>query len=116
MTAPDCLFCKIVAGDVPATVVHRGERTVAFRDINPQAPVHILVIPREHLAGFGEVTDEQTELMGRLTRTVARVAAQEGIGASGYRCVVNSGVDAQQSVPHLHWHVLGGRPLGWPPG
>ena len=112
----DCLFCKIVAGQVPATFVYRDDDVVAFRDLNPQAPVHVLVVPRKHIAGFADARDEDEVLIGILARTAARVAEQEGVLETGFRSVVNTGADAQQSVQHLHIHVLGGRPMGWPPG
>lgn len=112
----DCLFCKIVAGEVPADIVYQDEDAIVIHDINPQAPVHVLVIPRLHIAGFDGIQPEQQELMGRLAVVAARVAGQEGVSESGFRSVVNRGPDAQQSVPHLHIHVLGGRKMSWPPG
>ncbi len=112
----DCLFCKIAAGEIPATIVYQDSDVVAFRDVNPQAPVHVLVIPRRHFAGFDEADTEDEALVGRVARAAARVADMEGIADSGFRCVVNRGEDAQQSVPHLHMHVLGGRQMTWPPG
>jgi histidine triad (HIT) family protein len=112
----DCLFCRIVAGAVPAQVVYSDDDLLAFRDIQPQAPVHVLVVPRKHIATFGDLTDEDEGLVGRMARAAARIADDEGVGESGYRCVVNAGPDANQSVPHLHLHVLGGRPMSWPPG
>lgn len=112
----DCLFCRISLGDIPADIVYQDGDVVAFRDIQPQAPVHILVIPRKHVAGFAETSEEDRELLGRLAQVAAHIATLEGVGQSGFRCVVNSGADAQQSVHHLHMHVLGGRPMSWPPG
>lgn len=112
----DCLFCKIVSGEVPADIVFQDEDVVAFRDVNPQAPVHVLVVPRVHIAGFDEIDPEHEVLVGRVARAAARIAAREGIAGSGFRAVVNRGPDAQQSVPHLHLHVLGGRSMTWPPG
>jgi histidine triad (HIT) family protein len=112
----DCLFCRIVAGSIPADVVYRDEHVTAFRDIQPQAPQHLLVIPNEHLASTNDLAEEQDELGGRLLRTAARVAREAGIADSGYRLVVNTGADAMQSVSHIHVHVVGGRHLGWPPG
>lgn len=112
----DCLFCKIVAREMPADFVYEDENVVAFRDVNPQAPMHVLVVPRKHIGGFGEATEDDEQLIGKVARTAAQVAAQEGVAESGYRSVVNSGPHAQQSVPHLHMHVLGGRQMGWPPG
>ena len=111
-----CLFCSIVSGDVPADIVYRDDDVMAFRDIQPQAPVHVLVVPLKHIANFGELGTDDDELMGKIARAVARVANDEGVAESGYRSVVNAGPDASQSVPHLHVHVLGGRALGWPPG
>lgn len=109
----DCLFCRIVAGEIPAQIVYQDEHTVAFRDINPQAPVHVLVIPREHIPSIAALEgDACSDLMA----AIRKVAEQEGIAESGYRVVTNHGRDAQQTVFHLHWHVLGGRALGWPPG
>ncbi|GAC1445076.1 MAG: histidine triad nucleotide-binding protein [Chloroflexota bacterium] len=111
----DCLFCKIVDGDIPARVVFEDNDTLAFHDIDPQAPVHILVIPRRHVSGLPDAVEE-LELLGRVMQTATRVAQQQGVSPTGFRCVVNSGHDAQQSVQHLHMHVLGGRGLSWPPG
>jgi histidine triad (HIT) family protein len=114
--AEDCLFCGIVAGRVPADVVAEGERTVAFRDIDPQAPVHVLVIPRRHVASAATVEAGDAEVVADLLLAARAVAEQEGVLESGYRLVFNVGDDALNSVPHLHLHVLGGRRLGWPPG
>ncbi|MDQ2743961.1 MAG: histidine triad nucleotide-binding protein [Chloroflexota bacterium] len=112
----DCIFCKLVLGEIPAQTVYQDESVVAFRDLNPHAPVHVLVVPRKHFAGFGDAAEEDEQLLGHVARTAARVAQLEGIGESGFRCVVNSGEDAQQTVHHLHLHVLGGRKMSWPPG
>jgi histidine triad (HIT) family protein len=112
----DCLFCKIVAHEIPATMVFEDDHLVAFRDIQPQAPVHVLVVPRKHIPRFSDLGEEDEALVGKLARAAARIAGDEEIGETGYRVVVNSGPDAQQSVPHLHLHVLGGRPMSWPPG
>lgn len=112
----DCLFCGIVSGEIPADIVYRDSDVLAFRDIQPKAPVHVLVIPQKHISNFGEVLAEDEPLMGKIARAVAHVAEQEGVAETGYRSVVNAGPDAAQSVPHLHVHVLGGRSLGWPPG
>lgn len=116
MAGEDCLFCKIVAGAVPSDMVRDDEWTVAFRDIDPQAPTHVLVVPREHIPSVAALEQDQAELVGRLFLAAAEVARQEGIAASGYRLVLNEGRDALQSVAHVHLHVLGGRRLGWPPG
>jgi histidine triad (HIT) family protein len=114
--AEHCLFCGIVTGNVPADVVRDGERTVAFRDVNPQAPVHVLVIPRDHHADLGALAAADPTLLAEVFREAAAVAAAEGLADSGYRVVLNSGRDSGQTVAHLHAHVLGGRGLGWPPG
>ncbi|HZU07838.1 MAG TPA: histidine triad nucleotide-binding protein [Chloroflexota bacterium] len=112
----DCLFCRIIAGELPATVVYRDEALTAIRDIRPQAPTHILILPNLHIESTNELTDEHTLLMGRVLRLAAELARQEGIAAGGYRLVVNTGPDAGQSVGHFHLHLLGGRRMGWPPG
>jgi histidine triad (HIT) family protein len=114
----DCLFCGIVAGDVPAEVVRTDERTVAFRDINPQAPTHVLVIPKRHLANAGVVTAEDAEDVAALLVAARAVADAEGVGGDdrGYRLVFNVGPDALNSVDHLHLHMIGGRTFDWPPG
>jgi histidine triad (HIT) family protein len=115
-TDPDCLFCKIIAGAIPSTVVHEDEATLAFRDLEPQAPTHVLVIPRHHVPNVAALADEEPEDAAALLRAVAAVAAQEGIAEGGYRTVFNTGADAQQTVFHAHIHVLGGRAMTWPPG
>jgi len=112
----ECLFCRIVQGEIAADIVYQDESVIAFRDIQPQVPTHVLVVPRRHVAGYNDLTKDDDALLGSVGRAAAHVAQLEGIGSSGYRCVVNSGQDALQSVPHLHVHVLGGRPLSWPPG
>lgn len=112
----ECLFCRIAAGDVPADLLYEDAEVVAFPDINPQAPVHILVVPRRHLSDLTQAANEDPGVMPHLASAVARVAAQGGVAESGYRTVINTGPDAQQSVQHLHVHVLGGRTMGWPPG
>lgn len=112
----DCLFCRIIAGEIPADVVHTDNISVAFRDINPQAPTHILVIPREHLDSLDEAGQRDEATLGHLLRVAARLANQEGLSESGYRTVINTGAGAGQSVFHLHIHVLGGRQMTWPPG
>lgn len=112
----DCLFCKIIAGQIPAQVVYQDEHVIAFRDINPTAPTHVLVIPRQHIASVNEASKENAELLGRLFVTAKEVAKLEGLTEKGYRLVVNCGEDAGQTVFHLHLHVIGGRSLGWPPG
>jgi len=116
MSEQKCLFCKIVAGEIPAEKVFEDNRAVAFRDVNPQAPVHVLVIPRAHLESLDDATQRDEALLGHLLRVAARVANSEGLSESGYRTVVNTGTDAGQSVLHVHVHLLGGRTLAWPPG
>ncbi|MCW2814586.1 MAG: histidine triad protein [Nocardioides sp.] len=111
----DCLFCKIVAGEIPAEVVHTTERTVAFRDVNPQAPTHVLVVPKDHYADAAALAAGDPETSAELVRTAAAVATAEGHGAD-YRLVFNTGAGAGQTVFHTHLHVLAGRDLGWPPG
>lgn len=112
---PDCLFCRIVAGELPSRKVYEDEEVVAFRDIQPVAPTHILVVPRRHLDGLAAARPEDAPLLGRLLDAARRVAEQEGL-AEGYRVVVNQGAHGGQSVGHLHLHVLGGRSMQWPPG
>lgn len=113
---PDCLFCAIAAGDIPATVVLDGKRTVAFRDISPQAPTHVLVIPRDHYPDVAAVVGAGGGLLDELVGQAHQVAVAEGIDASGYRIVFNTGREGGQTVAHAHAHVLGGRPMTWPPG
>ena len=113
---PDCIFCKIVAGDIPAEVVHESPTTVAFRDLTPQAPTHVLVVPKRHVSGFAELAASDGELLASVAALANEVAVQEGLMPDGFRVVVNQGPNAGQSVFHMHWHVLGGRLLGWPPG
>jgi histidine triad (HIT) family protein len=112
----DCLFCRIVAGEIPAGIVKRSEDAVAFRDIDPRAPTHVLVIPTRHLPAVRDARPGDDALLGGLLRFAAEVAAELGLDAGGYRIVTNTGKDAGQSVDHLHFHVLGGRKLSWPPG
>ena len=112
----DCLFCRIVAGEVQATIVRRSEHAVAFRDIDPRAPTHVLVIPTKHVAAVRDAGEAEDALLGRVLRFAAEVATELGLDAGGYRIVTNTGKDAGQSVDHLHFHVLGGRALSWPPG
>jgi histidine triad (HIT) family protein len=114
-TDQDCLFCKIVAGDVPGDVVHETETTLAFRDIEPQAPTHVLVIPRSHHPNVAELSAKEPDTAVDLLNAVAAIADQEGLG-DGYRLVFNTGAQAHQTVFHVHAHVLGGRTFGWPPG
>ncbi len=111
----DCLFCRIVAGEIPARKVYEDEYTFAFEDIDPKAPTHILVVPKKHIRGLKEVSSEDAEIVGRCHLTAAHVARERGI-ENGYRTVLNVGPGAGQSVFHLHVHLLGGRDLKWPPG
>ncbi|HXX89137.1 MAG TPA: histidine triad nucleotide-binding protein [Acidimicrobiales bacterium] len=113
---PDCVFCGIVAGSVPADVVHRGEHTIAFRDLHPQAPVHVLVIPRRHVENAATVSHDDAVLLAEMLVAARRVAEAEGIAEPGYRLVFNVGDDGGNTVGHLHLHVIGGRRMGWPPG
>lgn len=114
MSEESCLFCKIIAGEIPGELVHQDEQCVVIRDINPQAPMHVLVIPREHLESLDDASQKEEGLLGHLLRVGARVANDES--QDSYRTVINTGAGAGQSVFHLHVHVLGGRRLGWPPG
>jgi histidine triad (HIT) family protein len=110
----DCLFCRIVRREIPATIVREDEYTLAFRDIDPKAPTHVLVIPKTHVASLADSPDAAT--LGRLLLSAAEIAKAEGIETSGYRTVINTGADAGQTVHHVHVHLLGGRHLKWPPG
>jgi histidine triad (HIT) family protein len=112
---PDCIFCKIVAKQIPANVVFQDEDVTAFRDINPQMPVHVLVVPNQHIANTEALEPEHDALIGALVRAARAVAHQEG-ATGGYRLVINTGPDAQNTVAHLHLHVLAGRAMSWPPG
>jgi histidine triad (HIT) family protein len=111
----DCLFCKIVEGDIPTKKVYEDEDVVAFNDINPQSPVHLLVVPRRHIASLDAATQEDQALLGRILLTAQQLARENGV-ETGYRVVNNCGAPAGQSVFHVHFHLLGGRALGWPPG
>ena len=112
----DCVFCRIVAGEIPATKVHDDDRIIAIRDLHPVAPVHLLLMPRAHIASAAELTDDDAPLAGRLLATAASLARTEGIADGGYRLVVNAGAQGGQTVGHLHVHLLGGRQMQWPPG
>ena len=111
-----CIFCRIVEGSIPAKLVYQDEHTLAFDDITPQAPVHTLVIPKRHVAAVQELSEADQALLGQLLLTCCKVATDKGLAESGYRIVANTGRDGGQSVFHLHFHVLGGRHLAWPPG
>jgi histidine triad (HIT) family protein len=113
---PDCLFCRIVAGELPSTKVTEDDVVVAIRDINPRAPTHILLLSREHIASAAELGESHAALLGRLFATAAELARQEGIADAGYRIVTNVGRWGGQSVDHLHFHLMGGRAFEWPPG
>ena len=112
----DCLFCKIANGDISAAIVYQDERIVAFKDINPQAPTHILIVPRAHHATLLDVEETNHEVMGSIISVANQLAKERGLDKSGYRLVLNCGEGAGQSVFHIHFHLLGGRPLQWPPG
>ncbi len=112
---PDCLFCKIIAREIPSQLIHEDSQCVVFKDIQPQAPTHVLIVPKKHVSGLSACSDEDKPLLGHLQRVAAFVAEEAGI-ASGYRLLTNNGRSAGQSVDHLHYHLLGGRPMNWPPG
>lgn len=112
----DCLFCKIAAGTIPSKKAFENAEFVAFHDINPAAPTHILVIPRQHIGSVADTNEQNAPLLGRMMAAIAMIAREVGVEASGYRVVTNIGEAAGQSVPHIHFHILGGRPLTWPPG
>ena len=115
MTDP-CLFCRIVRGEIPASIVYQDADVLAFRDINPQAPTHLLIIPTRHVPDMLHLGAEESALLGRIFSLAAQLARDEGIAGEGFRFVANTGPAAGQTVPHLHFHLLGGRPLAWPPG
>jgi histidine triad (HIT) family protein len=112
----DCIFCKIAAGTIPANIVYQNDDVLAFRDLNPQAPTHILVIPKKHIATTNDITAGDATLIGNMYLTAKHIAKDEGIADSGYRTVMNCNRGAGQTVFHIHLHVLGGRPMSWPPG
>jgi histidine triad (HIT) family protein len=114
--APDCIFCRIVAGELPADIVDRSDHAIAFRDRSPQAPTHVLVIPRRHIENAGTLESEDAPALIDMVVMAQRVAEGDGVAGSGYRLVFNVGDDATNTVPHLHLHVLGGRRMTWPPG
>jgi histidine triad (HIT) family protein len=111
-----CLFCKIIAGEIPGAIVYQDDRVVAFKDINPQAPTHVLVVPRRHIATLNDLGDGDDQLVGEMIRRGAAIATANGHADRGYRTVFNCNADAGQTVFHIHLHVLGGRPMTWPPG
>lgn len=112
----NCLFCKIVNRDIPAAIVYEDDRVLAFNDINPQAPSHVLVIPKRHVASLNDIDAEDDALIGEVVRRAAAIADERGLTASGFRTVFNTGRDGGQTVFHVHLHLLGGRPMAWPPG
>ncbi|HET90637.1 MAG TPA: histidine triad nucleotide-binding protein [Chloroflexi bacterium] len=115
MRKQDCVFCRIVRGEAPAQIIYQDEQVTAFRDLNPQSPTHVLIVPNRHISGVAEVDQEDAAVLGQLFVVARRVAEQEHV-ADGFRLVVNNGRPAGQSVFHLHVHLLGGRAMGWPPG
>ena len=116
MSTSDCIFCKIVSGEVPSETVHQDEHCVAFNDLSPQAPVHILVIPRKHVDSLDKATAGDSEMLGHLLYSAAEIARELGVAEDGYRVVINTNADGGQTVFHLHVHLLGGRPFVFPPG
>jgi histidine triad (HIT) family protein len=112
----DCLFCKVVAGQVPATLVFQNDHVVAFKDITPRAPTHVLIVPRRHIATLNELSPEDDALVGEMVRAAAAIAKDQGLSERGYRTVFNCNAEAGQTVFHIHLHLLGGRPMTWPPG
>ena len=112
----DCIFCKIVAGQIDSKKIFEDDQCVAFDDVSPQAPVHTLVIPKQHVSSLEEIPREETTLMGHLLQVCRIVAKKKNVETNGYRVVINTGVEGGQTVSHLHLHVLGGRPMTWPPG
>jgi histidine triad (HIT) family protein len=116
MTMSDCLFCKIISRDIPASIVYEDDQLVAVNDINPPAPTHVLVIPKRHIATLADVRPEDDQLVGEMVRRAAAIAKERGLSAGGFRTVFNTNRDAGQTVFHIHLHLLGGRPMHWPPG
>jgi histidine triad (HIT) family protein len=112
----DCLFCKIINREIPASIVYEDERVLAFNDINPQAPTHVLVVPKRHIASLSDLAEGDDQIVGEVVRRAAAIAQDRGIAAGGYRTVFNTNRDAGQTVFHVHLHLLGGRSMRWPPG
>jgi len=112
----DCIFCKIIAGDIPADIIYQNDDVLAFRDLNPQAPTHVLVIPKKHISTINDLQTEDAELVGKMYLAAKQIARDEGIDESGYRTVMNCNEGAGQTVFHIHLHILGGRRMTWPPG
>ncbi|WP_369623991.1 histidine triad nucleotide-binding protein [Marinobacterium sp. BA1] len=111
----DCLFCKILEGEIPAERVYEDDQVIAFRDINPQAPFHCLIIPRKHIATLNDIADEDREVVGHMIQVASKIAQQQGFDQDGYRTVFNCNTHGGQTVYHIHLHLLGGKPMGWPP-
>ena len=116
MAGDDCIFCKIASGSVKAVVVYADDRVIAFDDIKPRAPVHVVIVPRRHIGMLSELEEKDAGLLGELLMAAKKIAEEKGIAGSGYRIVANCGKDAGQEVPHIHIHLLGGRKFAWPPG
>jgi histidine triad (HIT) family protein len=116
MSNENCLFCKILAGDIPADIVYESDTAIAFRDINPKAPTHVLIIPRKHISTINDIEEDDQTIVGSLYSAAREIAAAEGIADEGYRAVMNCNEGAGQTVFHIHLHLLGGRALTWPPG
>jgi len=112
----DCLFCKIVRSEIPASIVYQDDHMVAFDDINPQAPTHVLIVPRRHVSTLNDLDADDDQLVGEMVRRAAAIASERGISAGGYRTVFNTNREAGQTVFHIHLHLIGGRPMHWPPG
>jgi histidine triad (HIT) family protein len=112
----DCLFCKIIRREIPSSIVYEDDRVLAFNDINPEAPTHVLIIPKRHIASLNDLTPDDDEIVGEVVRRAAAIAADRGLASGGYRTVFNTNRDAGQTVFHIHLHLLGGRRLRWPPG
>jgi histidine triad (HIT) family protein len=112
----DCLFCRLIAREIPASIVYEDDRVIAFNDINPQGPTHVLVVPKRHIATLNDLTPEDDAIVGEVVRRAASIAADRGIAAGGFRVVFNTNRDAGQTVFHIHLHLIGGRSLAWPPG
>ena len=112
----DCLFCKIIAREIPASIVYEDDRVLAFTDINPQAPTHLLVVPKQHIASLNDLSADDDQSVGEVVRRAAAIAKERGISAGGFRTVFNTNRDAGQTVFHIHLHLLAGRPMMWPPG
>ena len=113
---PDCLFCKIISREIPGSIVYEDDRVLAFNDINPQAPTHVLVVPKRHIASLNDLGPEDDQIVGEIVRRAAAIARDRGISTGGFRAVFNTNRDAGQTVFHIHLHLVGGRGLGWPPG